>query len=318
MKNKYHLISILIFLVSCGDKAAKVETKKELILEEHHDQIHYELDRAGYELQIFDSILISLYIESETTPQRVILKTDSILNSISKENDSLHFGVKSNKIGSLHYLRGEIFYKIKQYKKSINEFKNETGQINEFPLACNYVKIKDFNNAKLYMDSISYSYYISEFVNGNFQEVIGKKKEALRIYNKIKNDKSIKHYAYYELAINRIKELGKKNSILLDELYFPTGRPDFEVCDDDGENRNKIFDTISTIKEVIECETCGSTSIYETPQENDKNYYWIKVGPGDGDKVVFNFFIYVNTFEIKYYDLKNKKLYSLEEWREMK
>ena len=319
MKYKYYiLILILATLYACGDKDTKVVSAKTQTQKEYHEQIHDNLDKASEELNWFDNLLITLYKECEINPQRVIFKTDSILNSMSKESDSLHLGVKSNKIGYLHYLRGEIFYKIKQYKKSINEFKNETGQYNEFPLACNYVKLKDFNVAKLYIDSINNLYYISDYVIGNFQEALGKKEEALTIYNKIKNDKSIKHYAYYELAINRIKELEKKNPILLDELYFPTGRPDFEICDDDSENRNRIFDTISTIKEVIECNTCGSTLIYESPQENDKNYYWVKVGPGGGDKAIFNFFIYVNTFEVKYYDAKNNKLYSLEEWRKMK
>ncbi len=317
MKNKYHLILILLFFISCGDKPTKVATKKELTFEEHHAQIHYDLDRAGYELQIFDSILISLYTESEVNPERVILKTDSILKSISSENDTILFGIKSNKIGFIHYLRGELFYKIGKYRKSINEYKYETGRYNEIPLACNYVKLKDFNKARLYIDSVNNSSYLYDFINGNYYETIGKKKTALEIYNKIKKDKSIKHFVFYGLAINRIAELEKKNPKLLDEIYFPTDRPDFKDCDDDGKNRNKIFDTINKIKEVSDCSTCGSTLIYESPQENDKNYYWIKVGPGGRDKEVFNFYIYVNTFEIKYYDVKNKKLYTLEEWRKM-
>jgi tetratricopeptide (TPR) repeat protein len=318
VKNKYHFISILFFLASCGDKPNKVETKKELTLEEHHAQIHYDLDRAGYELQIFDSILISLYNESEVNPTRVIFKTDSILNSMSSENDTIHFGVKSNKIGFIHYLRGEIFYKIGQYKKSIIEFKYETGLYNEIPLACNYAKLKDYNRARLYIDSVKNSLYLFDFLDGNYYETIGNKKKALEIYNKIRKDKSIKHYVFYGLAVNRIKELEKVKPKLLDEIYFPTGRPDFEDCDDDSENRNKIFDTISTIKEVSNCNTCSSTMIYESPQENDKNYYWVKVGPGGGENAVFNFFIYVKTFEIKFYDEKNKKLYRLEDWRKMK
>lgn len=308
-------------MASCGDKSAKVETKKELTLEEHYDQTQYDLDRAGYELQLFDSILLSLYIESETNPQHVILKTDSILNSMLTENDTIHFGVKSNKIGFIHYLRGEIFYKIGQYKKSINEFKHETGLYNEIPLACNYVKLKDFGKARLYIDSVKNSYYLFDFIDGNYYETIGEKKKALEIYNKIRKDKSIKHYVFYGLAVNRITELEKVNCKLLNEIYFPTGRPDFEDSDDDSENRNKIFDTITEIVEVKNCKTCTSTWIYESPQENDKDYYWVKVGNGNLDssfQTTFDFLVYKENFTLKYYDPKNKKSYDLDVWRKTK
>lgn len=67
-----------------------------------------------------------------------------------------------------------------------------------------------------------------------------------------------------------------------------------------------------------------SVWIFESPQENDKDYYWIKVGEGDIGlsekkfKTDYNFFIYPKNFEIKYYNQKENKLISIEEWRRNK
>ena len=56
--------------------------------------------------------------------------------------------------------------------------------------------------------------------------------------------------------------------------------------------------------------------IVESPQENDKNYYWIRVKT-ESDKT-FNYYIYRETFEIKFLDTIKNNLMTLEEWRKNK
>lgn len=76
------------------------------------------------------------------------------------------------------------------------------------------------------------------------------------------------------MAVNRLEELQKDNPKLLDEIYFPTGNPSFEICDSDNENRTRIFDLV---KNLPESKGWTGTAILDDPQINDKDYYWVRV-----------------------------------------
>ena len=186
-------------------------------------------------------------------------------------------------------------------------------------IAANYTKLKEHDKAKSFVDSIRKGYYIYDYALGNYYESIGDKTNAIKIYEEIKADKNIKHYAYYPLAVERLQELQKNNPKLLDELYFPTGNPSFEICDSDNENRSKIF---GMIRDIPECKGYG-VHIYQSPQTNDKDFYWIKISNTplnheniDKDyKAKYDFFIYPKDFSIKYYNPETMSLLSIEEWR---
>ena len=60
----------------------------------------------------------------------------------------------------------------------------------------------------------------------------------------------------------------------------------------------------------------AGTEIIESPQENDKNYYWVRVETKENKKL--NYYIYQKTFEIKFFDPKTNKLMTLVEWRKSK
>jgi tetratricopeptide (TPR) repeat protein len=266
-----------------------------------------------YEAEIgkFETHLNDLYKESEINSEKVISKADSLLLKNESETDPIKSQIKKRFLVDLHYLKAELYYKLGKYEKSLNELKFENGG-NEIAFICNYVKLKKFDKAKSILDSIP-NYTFNTFIYANFYETIGKRKEALDIYKSIQKDKGINHFVYYKLSVKRIEELEKENPILLNNVYFPTGRPDFEVCDADNENRTKIMELIGELQEVQNLKNWNSTEIFEAPKDNDKNYYWIKVS--DVNRVKFNFFVYQKTFEIKYYNEKNKTLLSLEEWR---
>ena len=146
-------------------------------------------------------------------------------------------------ITAIYQLRAETFYKIGDYQNSIKEIYNskennsETFDV-EFPfgdddlihLACNYVKLNDFQKAKSYLDKVGKGYYITTFIWANYYEVVGKKNIALDAYIGIKNQKESDHYFYYKDALQRIEELNRPNSKLLTELYYPSNRSDNEIC----------------------------------------------------------------------------------------
>ncbi|MEI7596147.1 MAG: hypothetical protein WCK02_10405 [Bacteroidota bacterium] len=91
---------------------------------------------------------------------------------------------------------------------------------------------------------------------------------------------------------------------------------------------DKIYDTILKLKEVkeraeyIERESKGARhiriEITERPSETNGKYYWVRVGEINDIAFVthFNFIVYQDKFEIKYYDTKKDAIISLVSWRQ--
>lgn len=310
MKKKLLKIIFLFLFVSIS---CKKETNSIFPLTDYDTEM--EMKKVSVELQTFDSLLIKLYHESEKNPSKVLLKIDSLLKVNKNEKDKYKSQIKKNISDDLRRFKAELFYNIGDYEKSINELKIGTSGNDEIGLICNYVKLKRFDKAKRILDSIP-NYTYNTFIYANFYECIGKKDEAQKIYKTIQKDKGINHFVYYKLAVQRLNELEKQNPILLNSIYYETGRPDFERYESDNENRTKIFKLIEELPEVKNLKNWSSTVIFEAPRDNGKNYYWIKVSDDAGTK--FNFFVYNKSFEIKYLDQKNKKLLTLTEWRKMK
>ena len=299
---------LFLLLISC-----KEETNSVFPLTDYDTEM--EMEKVSKELNKFEDVLNNLYSESEKKPNEVLLKIDSLLKKNEIEKDKYKSQIKGNIAEDLRMLKAEILYNIGEYNKSINVLEIGTSGNDEVGLICNYVKLKEFEKAKQILDTIP-NYTFNTFIYANFYETIGKKNEALKIYQTIEKDRGINHYVYYKLAVERIKELEKIKPILLNSVYYQTGRPSFKRYDSDNPNRTKIFKLIGEIPEVKNLKDWNSTEIFQAPKDNNKNYYWIKVS--NSERVKFNFFVYQKSFEIKYYDEKNRKLLSLNEWRKSK
>ena len=306
MKN---LLSILILLTIISCKKANNSSDQD---ERAHMKLHKEMDKVDQEYQKFEKVLIKLYSEAETNPEKVIIKADSLLEVNKSEKGKYRSQIRSNVESSLHRLKAELFYKLTKYSKSIIELEtdNYISGDDAAGFAANYIKLKDYKKAKSFVDKIGKGYYIYDYALGNYYESIGEKKAAMKIYDSIIRDKRIKHYAYYKLAVGRFEELQKNNSNLLNEIYFPTGNPSFEICDSDNENISKIMELMQNLPEN---QDWAATTILETPQLNDKNYYWVRVKNQRGKK--FDYYIYQQTFQIKYFNPISKQLMTLEDWR---
>ena len=306
MKN-FFLILISLIVLSCKDaNSSRVQEEKS------HMKLHEEMDKVGKELGKFDKQLVKLYSFSEKNPEKAILSADSLLLLNKQEKDKYKSQIKSNVSTSLHRFKAEMLYQLGKYRESIAELETDDYKSGDIAAAyaANYVKLGEYEKAKSFVDKIGN--YISDYCLGNYYECIGEKSGAIKIYNLIKQDKTIKHYAYYELAINRLEDLQKNNPKLLDEIYFPTGNPSFEICDSDNENRSKIFDLVKNLPESKEW---TGTAILDYPQINDKDYYWVRVTTKNNE---YNYYVYQNTFEIKFFNPKNKNLMTLNEWRRSK
>jgi tetratricopeptide (TPR) repeat protein len=314
MKN-LHKITFFFFLllISC-----KEETNSVFPLTDYDTEM--EMEKVSKEMNIFDDILNKLYRESEKNPKKTLQKIDSLFKANENEKDKYKSQIKENIADDLRMFKAELLYNICEYEKSIEILKIGTSGHDEIGLVCNYVKLKKFDKAKRILDSIP-NYTFNTFIYANFYESIGKKDEALKIYKTIQKDKGINHFVYYKLAVERINELQKQNPILLNSIYYETGRPDFEVCDADNENRTKVIELVRELPEVKDkFEKNAGIGIVEAPKDNGKNYYWVRFYEDNSliFKTEYNFFIYQKTFEIKYFDKKNNKVLSLAEWRKTK
>lgn len=309
--------SIFILLISFTIFSCKNINSKSTE-EESHIKLHKEMDKVDDEYTKFQKQLLSFYIESEKNPDSIISKADSLLLVNKNEKDKYKSQIKGTIENQLHYLKAELYYKKNEYEKSIKELDFDDDY--DFVMgdracayAANYLKLKQFDKARSFVDSIRKAYYIYDYALANYNESVGNRNEAYKIYSKIKDNKSIKHYAYYKLAVNRFEELKKDNPKFLNEIYFPTGNPSFEIADSDNKNRTKIFDLMEKLPENKNRTEIG---IVESPQENDKNYYWIRVKTKQNE--TYNYYIYQETFEVKFLDTIKNKLMTLEEWRKQK
>ena len=281
-----------------------------------HERMHEEMDKVSNEFRNFDIQLIKLYKESENNPKEVISKVDSFLVANKNETGRYRSQIKSNIEKSLHYFKAELFHKIGKYNESIGELNFEDNKNGDAAIAyaANYVKLKDFKTAKSFIDSIG-NWNGNYYALGNYYESIGDKISALKTYKyNLEEDKSRKHFIYYIWTQKRVEEL-EKNKPLLNEVFFPTGNPSFEICEIcnvDNEKRHKITQLLIKMPEN---QHWSSTAILESPYYTGKSYYWIRVEVGNKE---LNYYVDQKTFEIKYFNPKTKTVMTLEHWRKVK
>jgi len=296
-----YIILLLLTFISCKDD---------------HERMHEEMDKVSNEFRNFDIQLIKLYKESENNPKEVISKVDSFLVANKNETGRYRSQIKSNIEKSLHYFKAELFHKIGKYNESIGELNFEDNKNGDAAIAyaANYVKLKDFKTAKSFIDSIG-NWNGNYYALGNYYESIGDKISALKTYKyNLEEDKSRKHFIYYIWTQKRVEEL-EKNKPLLNEVFFPTGNPSFEICEIcnvDNEKRHKITQLLIKMPEN---QHWSSTAILESPYYTGKSYYWIRVEVGNKE---LNYYVDQKTFEIKYFNPKTKTVMTLEHWRKGK
>ncbi len=322
MKN-FFLILISLAILSCKNSNNSYSQE-----EKEHMELHEEMDKISVEFRKFDTLLVELYKKSEKDPNEVITIVDSSLIANTNETDKYKSQIKNNIERNLHYFKAELLYKMGKYNESINELNSKGNEINikdeeininktgtsAIAYVANYVKLKDFKAAKSFLDSVGNSngnYYAL----GNYYESIGDKTSALKTYKyNLKDDRSRKHFIYYIWTKRRVEEL-EKNKPLLNEVFFPTGNPSFEICEIcnvDNEKREKITQLLIKMPEN---QNWSSTAILESPYDTGKSYYWIRVEAGNKE---LNYYVDQKTFEIKYFNPKTKTVMTLEDWRKGK
>lgn len=213
--SKIIVILFILFILGCRVTTPPDEEEKMEIDSKHLDS--------------FDNLILHFYNEIDSNPLQAIEETDIIISKIKTENDELSW----NKLSSLYPLRAELFYNNGQYRKSVDEitkyhvevlnssYMDETSFI---ILACNYVKLNKIDSAKIYLDSIRQYHSISDYVFGNYYEIIRNKDSAIIEYRKINHHNT----QFYSLAQKRLEELKLSKPIYTNQIFYPTERKNFE------------------------------------------------------------------------------------------
>ena len=220
-------LSVLIIILCCFNSCIEnVKTRGGL---------NAEQQKAFDKLSEFENHISELHYKSELQPNKVIKETQVLINQTLNSRDSLN--IAKNKLDYLFSLRAEIFYREEEHRKSIKEIIDNAeihlgtpllSSHDNLVLACNYVKLKEYEVALEQIIKAGKGYYISDFILGNFYENTGEILKAKEIYSEI-IEKGRSQYKFYELAQNRLIELKKESPKLLTELYFPTYNPRFEI-----------------------------------------------------------------------------------------
>jgi len=211
------LISLL-FLVGC--KNFNQNANKGFIADTYHDE-EVQADKAFFKLQ---KILDTLYSVADTNSKKALLLADKYINLYKDSIKQRGFSV--NEIEDLHYLKGEIFYRLGMYSNSLNEFKATRGAGN-IPIASNYMKLKMYDSAYIFLSKESPSHYLYDYEWANYYEMIGKKDSAVQLYKSILAQNWIGNGNYETLKNNTKTRLASvlSNKEALTDLYFETNNP---------------------------------------------------------------------------------------------
>lgn len=225
MKKLIILSAVLIVLYSCKQK----DNNSNLSHYDLHPSCKHE-EELGKVRDSFDLKLISLY-NSNLPANVLIFKADSLIKDFNTSKSHLRSEVSKMCQDQISYFKAEIFYKNGNFEESIKQINNSIGEYpyvfgdNATALASNYVKLKDYESAKSYIDSLRKGDYIYRYANAQYYECIKNKEKAIEFYQSIVNDSSEKRRFYFKIAQIRLKELHKNNVIFESEIIFPTMKP---------------------------------------------------------------------------------------------
>ncbi len=215
------LIVLILFFLLWGCKNSTQQVSQAYHVDSSHIQ-EMEVEKA---FPRFQKLLDSLYTISEKDSKQALLLANEFIirykDTIKKQ------GFNMSEIEDLHNLKGEIFYHLGMYKKSLDEF-DQSG--NDLGRASNYMKLKMHDSAYAILSEESSGYYLYDFEWANFYEMVGKPDSAIKLYKKMLKQKWIHNGNYERLKDKTSKRLNAllKNEEALTDLYFPTNNPKYK------------------------------------------------------------------------------------------
>lgn len=184
------------------------------MMEEIREDFAKEAKINNTKILHWENLIDSLYKLSIINTLETIKTIDILIHTDTSLN--------KHEISELHFIKGDLYYRIDSLQKSIDEF-STAGYIYDMKTpkdivarAGAYIKLKQFNKAYLDLTkaaSINYDYYWNI---GNYYEILGKKDSAIFYYKQL----YIKDTIFYKLCNDRALELKHAETKLLTELIF--------------------------------------------------------------------------------------------------
>ena len=215
-----HFTIPIFFLFVIGCKNSTQKNNQTI----HVDSSHSYEEEADKVFLNFQKVLGKLYLISDTSSKRALTAADKYIRQYKDTIGKRGFSV--NEIEDLHYLKGEIFYKLGMYDSSLNEFKASPINGNS-AIASNYMKLKMYDSAFIILSKEAPGHYLYNYEWANYYEMTGKKDGAIKLYRIILAQDWIDNGNYETLKNNTKKRLGwiLSNKEALTDLYFPTNNP---------------------------------------------------------------------------------------------
>jgi len=200
-------MTVIVFLTSCNFKPKSFDQ----MMREIRQDFAREAEISNARILAWEYLVDSLYQMADTNQIATFLTIDSLIS-----NDT---SLDRHKISELHFIKGDIYYRIDSLQKSITEFTTVGVDYSPKHLAARasaYLKLKQYDNA---LTDLKKAAEINSdfFWNiGNYYEVIGNKDYAISCYTKLYNRDTM----IYKFCQDRITELKKPTTELLTELVF--------------------------------------------------------------------------------------------------
>ncbi len=179
-------------------------------MKEIREDFAKEAEISNAKTLAWENLVDSLYKIADTNQTTTFLAIDNLIS-----NDT---SLDRHKISELHFIKGDIYYRIDSLQKAVTEF-TIAGQTTPKDLAARagaYIKLKQYDSAFADLNKaaeINYDYFWNL---GNYYEVIGNKDSATSYYNRLyKQDTTT-----YKFCQDRVMELKNPKTKLLTELVY--------------------------------------------------------------------------------------------------
>lgn len=206
MKTTFLKLVGLLFLTSCDF----IPKSHDQMMKEIRENFAKEAEISNARTMAWENLVDGLYKMADTNQIRTFQTIDSLIS-----NDR---SLDRHKISELHFIKGNIYYRIDSLQKSIIEFTSADMKAPKYlaARAGAYIKLRQYNNAFADLNKaaeINYDYYWNV---GNFYEVTGNKDSATVYYLSLYNRDTIT----YKFCQERVNNLKNPETKLLTELVY--------------------------------------------------------------------------------------------------
>jgi len=210
MKITIAILTIASFLTSCNSNP---KTRNEM-LDKVRKDFAKDAKKFNEHTLAREKLIDSIYKRADTDQTLALKSLDNLI-----VQDSLHGNLP---ISEIHFIKGDIYYRLDSLNRSIEEFTLSGGNDIENSPKClaaragAFIKNKQFDRAFEDLTKaaeINHAYYWNI---GNYYEIIGQKDSAVSNYERLyMKDKNV-----YSYCKDRIEELSNKKPRLLTNLIY--------------------------------------------------------------------------------------------------